>query len=73
MINRDENGDWTQRTDWHNVVVFNPALKKSVVNHLKKGQRVMVNGRVTYREEDGDDGKSKTSTRIVANHVEFFK
>lgn len=66
---RNENGDWMQRTDWHKVVVFKPSLREMVMNYLSKGQRALVNGRITYSDIVDQEGKSRTSTSIIADDI----
>ncbi|EDV92555.1 single-stranded DNA-binding protein, mitochondrial [Drosophila grimshawi] len=68
-----ENGDWAQRTDWHRVVVFKPNLRDTVMEYLKKGQRTMVQGKITYGEITDQQGNQKTSTSIIADDVLFFR
>ncbi|XP_073817549.1 mitochondrial single stranded DNA-binding protein [Musca autumnalis] len=68
-----ENGDWAQRTDWHRVVVFKPNLRETVMQYLKKGQRAMVQGKVTYGEITDQQGNQKTSTSVIADDVIFFR
>ncbi|XP_037707456.1 single-stranded DNA-binding protein, mitochondrial [Drosophila subpulchrella] len=68
-----ENGDWAQRTDWHRVVVFKPNLRDTVLEYLKKGQRTMVQGKITYGEITDQQGNQKTSTSIIADDVLFFR
>lgn len=66
-------GDFVQRTDWHKVCVFKPNLRDTVYTHLKKGQRVMVNGRLSYSEYKDEEGNSRPSTAIIADDVIFFQ
>ncbi|KAH8312480.1 hypothetical protein KR044_010995, partial [Drosophila immigrans] len=68
-----ENGDWAQRTDWHRVVVFKPNLRDSVLEYLKKGQRTMIQGKITYGEITDQQGNPKPSTSIIADEVVFFR
>ncbi|XP_005186811.1 single-stranded DNA-binding protein, mitochondrial [Musca domestica] len=70
---RYENGDWAQRTDWHRVVVFKPNLRETVMQYLRKGQRAMVQGKVTYGEITDQQGNQKTSTSVIADDVIFFR
>ncbi|XP_034938373.1 single-stranded DNA-binding protein, mitochondrial [Chelonus insularis] len=67
-----EGGDYVQRTDWHRICVFKPFLRDTVYTNLKKGQRVLVNGRLSYGEIKDDNGNQKTTTAIIANDVIFF-
>lgn len=69
---RYESGDWVQRTDWHRVVVFKPALRDSVIQYLKKGQRTLITGRISYGEITDQEGKQRMSTSIIADDVIFF-
>lgn len=66
-------GDFMQRTDWHKVCVFKPNLRDAVYNYLRKGQRVMVNGRISYSEFKDEEGNSRPSTAIIADDVIFFQ
>lgn len=70
---RYESGDWAQRTDWHRVIVFKPNLRETVMEHLKKGQRTMVQGKITYGEIIDQQGNQKTTTSIIADDVIFFR
>lgn len=70
---RYESGEFLQRTEWHRVVCFKPGLRETILNYLKKGQRVHVTGRITYGEIRTDDGKPKATTAIAADEVIFFQ
>jgi len=61
-----------QKTDWHRVCVFKPSLRDMVYQYMTKGNRVLVQGRISYstmRDENGD--KTNTVTSIIANDVTF--
>lgn len=62
-----------QRTDWHKVCVFKPNLRDTVYTFLKKGQRVMINGRISYSEYKDESGNPHPSTAIIADDVIFFQ
>uniref|UniRef100_A0A1A9WHP6 Single-stranded DNA-binding protein n=1 Tax=Glossina brevipalpis TaxID=37001 RepID=A0A1A9WHP6_9MUSC len=68
-----EEGDWAQRTDWHRVVVFRPNLRELVMEYLKKGQRTMIQGKITYGEITDHEGNQKPSCSIVADDIIFFR
>lgn len=69
---RYETGEFLQRTEWHRIICFKPGLRETIMNYLKKGQRVHVTGRITYGEIKGEDGKGRTTTAIAADDVVFF-
>ena len=54
-------------------LIFRPNLRDSVLSFLKKGQRVMVNGRLSYGEMKDESGKPKSATSIIADEVIFFQ
>lgn len=43
-----------------------------VVNYLAKGQRVLVNGTVSYGEVKDNEGVARPVTSIVADEIIFF-
>lgn len=66
-------GDFMQRTDWHRICVFKPHLRESVSTYLKKGQRVLVVGKISYGEFKDEQGITKPSTAVIADDVIFFQ
>ncbi|KAL2737790.1 hypothetical protein V1478_001876 [Vespula squamosa] len=68
-----ENGEYLQKTDWHRICVFKPNLRESICNYMKKGHRVLVNGRLSYGEFKDDEGNTKSSTSVIADDVIFFQ
>ena len=67
----DKNGQRQERTEWHNIVVWN-KLAELVNQYLKKGRSAYVEGRITTRSWDDRDGNKKYRTEIVAREVQFL-
>ncbi|MEK7066158.1 MAG: single-stranded DNA-binding protein, partial [Patescibacteria group bacterium] len=67
---KDKTGNKQQATEYHNVVVFGKQAETSA-QYLKKGQTVLVEGRIQTRSWDGADGVKKYKTEIVADRVQF--
>jgi len=67
-----QSGEMLQKTDWHRICVFKPYLRDSVYKYMSKGQRVYVNGRISYGEITDDQGKTHTTTSIIADDVIFI-
>jgi single-strand DNA-binding protein len=65
---KDEAGNWLTRPEWHTVVFAGERADK-LLPYLKKGDRIMVEGRVTTRAVDGDDGKKRYFTDIRARDI----
>ncbi|VFU07885.1 single-stranded DNA-binding protein [Methylocella tundrae] len=58
-------GERKDRTEWHNVVVFDENICKVVEQYLKKGSLVYLEGKIRTREYDGKDGIKRRATEIV--------
>ncbi|XP_033338010.1 mitochondrial single stranded DNA-binding protein [Megalopta genalis] len=68
-----DNGDFMQKTDWHKICVFKPLLRDTVLNFLKRGQRVMVMGKISYSEYKDQEGLTRNGTAIIADEIIFFQ
>lgn len=60
-----------KRTDWINVVVWDKRAE-TCSQHLHKGSKVLVEGRIQTRSYDAQDGSKRYVTEVVANNVEFI-
>ncbi|MDO8493333.1 MAG: single-stranded DNA-binding protein [bacterium] len=67
---KDKAGAKQETTEYHNVVVFGRQAETSS-QYLKKGQSVLVEGRIQTRSWAGADGVKKYKTEIVADRVQF--
>jgi single-strand DNA-binding protein len=65
-----KDGQKQEMTDYHNIVVFGRQAETSA-QYLKKGQNVMIEGRIQTRSWDDADGKKNYRTEIVADRVQF--
>jgi single-strand DNA-binding protein len=57
--------------DFFDVVAWE-GLGEVCAEHLDKGRRVAVSGRVQYRQWRTDDGEPRHSYEVVAHDVEFL-
>ncbi|GFY64591.1 single-stranded DNA-binding protein, mitochondrial [Trichonephila inaurata madagascariensis] len=67
-----ETGEMRQKTDWHRIAIFKASLRETVLEYLKKGNRVYVDGKIVYSEYNDAKGNVCSSTSIVANDVIFL-
>ncbi len=58
-------GERKQRTEWHNVVIFNEGIGKIAEQYLKKGASCYVEGMMCTREYTDKDGNSRKATEVV--------
>ncbi len=70
-IYKDAAGNKQEQTEFHNIVVFGRQAETSA-QYLKKGQGVMIEGRIQTRSwDDKTTGEKKYRTEIVADAVQF--
>jgi single-strand DNA-binding protein len=69
-VYKDKDGNKQESTDYHNIVVFGKQAE-TAAQYLKKGQSVMVEGRIQTRSWDDQSGQKKSRTEIVADRVQF--
>lgn len=68
---KDTNGARQESTDYHNVVVFGRQAE-TVAQYMKKGNSMMVEGRMQTRSwDDKTSGEKKYKTEIVAERTQF--
>jgi single-strand DNA-binding protein len=58
-------GERKERTQWHNVVVFNDGLAGIIERNLSKGSKVFVAGAIENRKYTDKQGVERTTTEIV--------
>jgi single-strand DNA-binding protein len=61
-------GEKTERTQWHYVVVWG-ALAEIVNQHLKKGSELALEGRLLYRSYEDKEGATRYLTEIVMKEM----
>ena len=58
-------GERKEKTEWHQVVIFNENIVKVAENYLRKGSTVYVEGSLQTRKWTDQQGVEKYSTEIV--------
>lgn len=66
-----KNKDGEYGTDFLNVTVWSD-LAERCNKYLKKGSKVLVEGRVTVSSYETQDGTKKKNINLVGNNVEFL-
>lgn len=64
---RDKSGEWQTLTEWHDVVVWR-SLAERAESQLKKGMLVYVDGKLTHRSWEDQDGNKRKTTEVVGNY-----
>jgi single-strand DNA-binding protein len=58
-------GERKERTEWHQVVIFNENIVKVAEQYLKKGSTVYVEGALQTRKWTDQQGMERYSTEVV--------
>lgn len=56
-------------TDWISITVFDSGAGRFAANHLKKGDRVAVTGRLETTHRESSERPSRKSIRVVAREI----
>jgi single-strand DNA-binding protein len=62
---KDRDGNRQERTEWHNVVIFNENLGRVAKSYLRKGSKVYIECQLRTRKWQDQSGNDKYTTEIV--------
>jgi len=62
---KDRDGNRQERTEWHNVVIFNENLGRVARSYLRKGSKVYLEGQIQTRKWTDQSGNDRYTTEIV--------
>lgn len=62
---KDRDGNRQERTEWHNVVIFNENIARTVTSYCRKGSKVYIEGQLQTRKWTDQAGNDRYSTEIV--------
>jgi single-strand DNA-binding protein len=66
---KDKEGQWQDRTEWHNIVLWD-RLAEVAGEYLKKGGKVYIEGRIrTESWDDKQSGQKKYITKIIGSDL----
>ena len=66
---KDKDGNWQDRTEWHNITAWQRTAEIAG-EYLKKGSQVYIEGRLrTDSWDDKNTGEKKYRTEIVVNDL----
>ncbi len=64
-------GEWTDKPNFFDVTVWG-AQGENCARFLSKGRPVALDGRLEWREWEGQDGNKRQSVEIIADSVQFL-
>ena len=63
---KDKNtGERKEKTEWVSVAIFSEGLARVAEQYLRKGSKVFIQGKMTTRKWQNQEGKDQYSTEIV--------
>jgi len=66
---KDAQGNWTDKTEWHNLVCFQRTAEV-VRDYVKKGTQLFIEGKLQTRSwDDKESGQKKYRTEILVNEL----
>jgi single-strand DNA-binding protein len=68
---RDDAGNWADKPNFFDVKVFGNQAE-TLAQHLAKGRRVGVDGRLDWSSWEAQDGTKRSKVEIVAQSVQFL-
>ena len=69
---KGQDGQWTDKTEWHNLVAFQRTAE-IVRDYFKKGKEIFVEGKIQTRSwEDKESGQKKYRTEILVNELSLL-
>lgn len=58
-------GEKKEKTEWHNIIIFNEAIANVVDQYVRKGSFIYIEGTIRTNEYTDKDGIQKRATQIV--------
>jgi single-strand DNA-binding protein len=68
---KNKNGEWEERTEWHNVTLWG-RLAEIAGEYLAKGKTVYLEGRLQTRKWQDREGKDRYATEVVADKMQML-
>jgi single-strand DNA-binding protein len=69
---KDQQGNWTDKTEWHNLVAFGRTAE-IVRDYVKKGSQLFIEGKLQTRSwDDKESGQKKYRTEILVNDMSLL-
>ncbi|MCD6566036.1 MAG: single-stranded DNA-binding protein [Bacteroidales bacterium] len=69
---KNKDGEKVEETQWHNLVAWGPKAEFAE-KYLKKGQQIAVEGKLTHRTYENQEGKKQYYTEVVVNDVQMLR
>ena len=69
---KDAQGNWADKTEWHNLVAFQRTAE-IIRDYVKKGTQIFVEGKIQTRSwDDKESGQKKYRTEVLINDLSLL-
>lgn len=69
---KDPQGNWQDRTEWHNLVAFGRTAE-IIRDYVKKGSKLFIEGKIQTRSwDDKETGAKRYRTEIIVNDLSLL-
>ena len=69
---KDAQGNWQDRTEWHNLIAFNRTAE-IIRDYVKKGSKLYIEGKIQTRSwDDKETGQKRYRTEIIVNDMSLL-
>jgi len=68
---KDKDGEKQEKTEWHSIVAWG-KLAEICEKYLTKGSKVLIEGKLTTRSWEKEDGTKGYKTEVVAREMKML-
>ncbi|MDE3199680.1 MAG: single-stranded DNA-binding protein [Acidobacteriota bacterium] len=69
---KDAQGNWQDRSEWHNLVAFG-KVAEIIRDYVKKGHKLYIEGKIQTRSwDDKETGAKRYRTEIIINDLSLL-
>jgi single-strand DNA-binding protein len=68
---KDSEGNWNDKTEWHNIVTFGRTAEIAG-EYLKKGKLVYIDGRLQTSSWEDQNGQKRYKTEVIASELQLI-
>ena len=65
---KNDKGEKVEETQWHKLVAWGKTAE-IIENYVTKGKEIAVEGKLTHRSYDDNNGEKKYMTEVVVNEI----
>ena len=69
---QDEAGNWVDKPNFFDVKVYGRQAE-TLAQHLQKGRRIGIDGRLDWRSWEAQDGSKRSKVEVVAFDIQFLE